>query len=56
MSEEDVNDEYDHEFEPAQVCTNCDELEEDCECDDPFMEDSEECAECGCDEGDPVHG
>ena len=36
-----------HEFEPIMICTECGAAEEDCECDDPYVEEVDECAVCG---------
>jgi len=46
-----------HEWEPQQECSNCGEAEEDCECDDPMMEDSsmDICDLCGLLPNDPCH-
>lgn len=48
--------EYDHDFEPEQLCANCGEPADNCECDDQEMEDQDECCVCGGSEADPVHG
>ena len=51
-------DEYDHDFEPFEVCVNCDETHENCECDEfepKEMPDIDECNDCGLPESDPIH-
>jgi len=52
------DDEYDHDFEPVERCSNCEEDMDNCDCDEddqsPYA--ATECAVCGNDEDDPVHG
>lgn len=48
---------YDHDFEPEQMCATCDCEESDCTCDDDEQEivDGSDCAICGYDESDDQH-
>jgi hypothetical protein len=51
------DDQYDHDFEPEQVCLECGEGESNCECEEGGeIGDGEECLVCGMSEADPVHG
>jgi hypothetical protein len=36
-----------HEFDAVVVCTSCDEIMDNCECDDPFEDTIDECTQCG---------
>lgn len=49
------NPDFDHEFEPTQECVNCNEMEDDCECDESDLVDTDECAICGMSESDETH-
>lgn len=55
---DDDDDQYDHDFEPEERCTTCDEVPDNCECEDDEEEyvETEVCAVCGNDQSDPVHG
>lgn len=44
-----------HAFEARLLCTNCGEVEEDCDCDDPFVEEVDECVECDGAEDEEQH-
>jgi len=55
-------DEFDHNFEAVEVCVDCGESADNCDCADndntyeAEFEDSDECAICGMSEADLVHG
>lgn len=44
-----------HEFYPVMICGNCDELHEDCTCEDTSPKEADECEECGMTEADGDH-
>lgn len=44
-----------HEFEPVMICSNCDELHEDCNCDDTCLEETDECEYCSMTESEGNH-
>lgn len=46
MAVEKVSDEEKHAFQAREICTECGETEDDCDCDDPFFEEIDECVEC----------
>jgi hypothetical protein len=53
----DDDDQYDHDFEPEQICLECGEDESNCECEEGGeIGDGEECVVCGLSQDDPVHG
>lgn len=47
--------EEDHEFKPVMICSACDELHEDCECDDTTPSETDECEVCGMSEASQEH-
>lgn len=52
-------DEYDHDFEPFELCAGCNETHEDCDCEEFVAEeqdDVDECNNCGLPKADATHG
>lgn len=52
-----MSDEYDHDFDPEQICANCDCAEDECECDadDRDIVDGQFCVICQEEEDEPIH-
>jgi hypothetical protein len=44
-----------HEFEPLMICANCDNLHEDCECDETEPQETDECELCSRAEDNEIH-
>jgi hypothetical protein len=53
----DEDSEYDHEFEPTEVCENCGTDTDNCDCeeDEQDFQEQDECAICGEGADEPIH-